>query len=65
MMPVDTNILIFDLKPQISGADFEKKLLQNDIKIAAFGKQTIRFVTHMDFTDEMLERVEKVLKGIR
>jgi threonine aldolase len=65
VMPVDTNILIFDLKPQISGAEFEKKLLENKIKIAAFGKQTIRFVTHMDFTDEMLEKVEKVLKGIR
>lgn len=65
ILPVDTNILIFDINPKISGADFEKTLFDNQIKIAAFGKQTIRFVTHMDFTDDMLEMLEKVLKTIR
>lgn len=65
ILPVDSNILIFDINPKISGAEFEKKLFDNQIKIAAFGKQTIRFVTHMDFTDEMLERLEKVLRSIQ
>lgn len=65
ILPVDSNIVIFDIDTKISGADFEKKLLENNIKIAAFGKQTIRFVTHMDFTDEMLEKTEKVLKSIQ
>lgn len=65
ILPVDTNILIFDINPKISGADFEKKLADKNIKIAAFGKQTIRFVTHMDFTDEMLSDLEKVLKSIQ
>jgi len=65
ILPVDSNIVIFDIDTKISVADFEKKLLENNIKIAAFGKQTIRFVTHMDFTDEMLERTEKVLKSIQ
>lgn len=64
ILPVDTNILIFNLTSKISGADFEKKLADKKIKIAAFGKQTIRMVTHMDFTDDMLMEVEKVLKGI-
>lgn len=65
ILPVDSNIVIFDIDTKISGADFEKKLLENNIKIAAFGKQTIRFVTHMDFTDDMLEKTEKVLKSIQ
>lgn len=65
ILPVDSNIVIFDIDTKISGAEFEKKLLENNIKIAAFGKQTIRFVTHMDFTDEMLEKTEKVLKSIQ
>lgn len=65
IMPVDTNILIFEINPKISGSDFEKKLFENNIKISAFGKQTIRFVTHMDFTDDMLIQVEKVLKSIQ
>ena len=65
ILPVDSNIVIFDIDTKISGADFEKKLLENNIKIAAFGKQTIRFVTHMDFNDAMLEKTEQVLKSIR
>ncbi|MBP7808734.1 MAG: aminotransferase class I/II-fold pyridoxal phosphate-dependent enzyme [Bacteroidia bacterium] len=65
ILPVDTNILIFDINPKISSLDFEKKLAENDIKMAAFGKQTVRFVTHLDFTDEMLGRLEKVLKSIQ
>ncbi len=65
ILPVDTNILIFDINPKISSLDFEKKLAENNIKMAAFGKQTVRFVTHLDFTDEMLGRLEKVLKSIQ
>lgn len=65
ILPVDTNILIFDINPKISSLDFEKKLAENNIKMAAFGKQTVRFVTHLDFTDEMLGQLEKVLKSIQ
>jgi threonine aldolase len=65
IMPVDTNILIFDINPKLSSVDFEKKLADNDIKMSAFGKQTVRFVTHLDFTDDMLGKLEKVLKSIQ
>jgi threonine aldolase len=65
ILPVDTNILIFDINPKISSADFEKKLAENNIRMAAFGKQTVRFVTHLDFTDDMLGQLEKVLKSIQ
>jgi len=64
VLSVDTNILIFNLTGKISGAGFEKKLLEKNIKVVAFGKQTIRMVTHMDFTDDMLLEVEKVLKSL-
>lgn len=65
ILPVDTNILIFDVNPKLNSLDFEKKLAENGIKMSAFGKQTVRFVTHLDFTDEMLEKLEKVLKSIQ
>lgn len=65
ILPVETNILIFDLNKKISGSEFESKLKENNVKIAAFGKQTIRFVTHLDFTDDMLEKLEKILKSIQ
>ncbi|MCW3077923.1 MAG: Threonine aldolase [Bacteroidetes bacterium] len=65
ILPVYTNIIIFNLKKdKYTGAEFEKKLSEKNIKIAAFGKQTIRFVTHLDFTNEMLEQTIKVLKGM-
>ncbi|MDP3556829.1 MAG: GntG family PLP-dependent aldolase [Bacteroidota bacterium] len=65
VLPVYTNIIIFNLKSEIiTGEAFEKKLLDNNIKIAAFGKHTIRMVTHLDFDDAMLDRTIEVLKSI-
>ena len=63
--PVYTNIIIFHLrKEMMTGDDFEKKLAQQNIKVSAFGKQTLRMVTHLDFTDEMLERTIQVLNAL-
>ena len=62
MMPVDTNIIIFNLTDKYTAVSFEEALKPYHIKLAAFGKQTIRFVTHLDFTDDMLEIVLDVLK---
>ena len=63
-LPVDTNIIIFNLSPNLKLEVFESKLKEQGIKMSAFGKQTVRFVTHLDFTDEMLKKLESVLKGI-
>jgi threonine aldolase len=63
-LPVDTNIIIFNLSPNLKLEVFESKLKEQGIKMSAFGKQTVRFVTHLDFTDEMLMKLESVLKGI-
>ncbi|MES2761390.1 MAG: GntG family PLP-dependent aldolase [Bacteroidota bacterium] len=62
VMPVDTNIVIFDLNDKYTAAAFEEKLQPFDIKVSVFGKQTVRFVTHLDFTDDMLTKVIDVLK---
>jgi threonine aldolase len=64
VLPVDTNIVIFNLTDKYTAVTFEEALKPFDIKLAAFGKQTIRFVTHLDFTDEMLEKVIEVLKKL-
>jgi threonine aldolase len=62
VLPVDTNILIFNLKEYVNPEQFLQKLADKNIKAVSFGKQAIRFVTHLDFTDDMLMEVEKVLK---
>jgi len=63
-LPVDTNIIIFNMNEKMKPETFIQKLAKNNIKATGFGKQAIRFVTHLDFTDEMLEKVEKTLKNI-
>jgi threonine aldolase len=64
VLPVDTNIIIFNLNDKMVPEEFVKKLAAHDIKATGFGKQAIRFVTHLDFNDEMLEKTEKVLMSI-
>jgi threonine aldolase len=64
VLPVETNIVIFNLTDTYTAASFEEALKPYNIKLAAFGKQTIRFVTHLDFTDEMLAKVIEVLKTL-
>ena len=64
IMPVDTNIVIFNLTDKYTAASFDEALKPYDIKSSAFGKQTVRFVTHLDFTDDMLMKVIEVLRKL-
>lgn len=64
VMPVETNIIIFTLNNRYQAADFVAKLRSENIVCSAFGVQKIRFVTHLDFTDSMLEKVIEVLKDL-
>jgi threonine aldolase len=62
VFPIQTNIVIFKLDEKMPSATFLKILADNEILAVQFGKQYIRFVSHLDFTDEMLMEVEKVFK---
>ncbi len=64
VMPVDTNVVIFNLKEDYTAASFDEKMKPFGIKTSAFGKHTVRLVTHLDFTDDMLDKVVDVLKKI-
>lgn len=63
--PVQTNILIFKLKDKIKDTVFIDELNKNNIRALIFGPQTIRFVTHLDFTEKMLQTVKDVLVSIK
>lgn len=60
--PVQTNLVFFSLKPSMPADVFLNKLRENDIHAMALAPQQVRFVTHLDITDEMMVKVEKVLK---
>jgi len=63
--PVQTNIIIFELKKGISTEIFINKLLQHKIKAVSIGPGLIRFVTHLDYTEKMQIKVIEVLKNLK
>ena len=62
--PVKTNILIFDVKSPYTADSFLEKLKENGILASPFGPQTVRFVTHLDFTEKMKTKVIEVLREL-
>lgn len=62
--PVQSNIVIFDLKAPWTAESYLARLAEEGIKASAFGPQTVRFVTHLDVTAEMIDQVVKVIASI-
>jgi threonine aldolase len=59
LFPVDTNIVIIRLAADVSEAEYVQKLAAQGILAVAFGKNLVRFVTHLDLTDDHLEEMKK------
>ncbi len=64
VIPVQTNLVFFSLKPSMPVDKFLSKLRENDIYAMALAPQQVRFVTHLDITDEMMEKVAGVLSSM-
>ena len=62
--PIETNIIIFELEDDVDENAFIQNLTDNDIKIIGMGGGKLRIVTHLDYTNEMHERVLNVLKKL-
>lgn len=62
--PVQTNIVIFDVKPPFTAASFLAKLAENGIKASPFGPQTVRLVTHLDVSEDMIDYAMAILAKI-
>ncbi len=67
VMPVETNIIIFQLVPDMPAQQFVERLRAQNIRCVAIGPDQVRMVTHLDISDEMigytvqvLERLDKV-----
>jgi len=52
VLPVETNIVIVRLIDGITNTDYLAKLKEQGILAVAFGPQLVRFVTHLDLTDD-------------
>lgn len=65
VMPVDTNIIIFELTPSVTPEKFLNAMQEHQVKALAFSATEIRMVTHLDFDDKMLDKTIEVLKKLR
>ncbi|WP_018477759.1 threonine aldolase family protein [Pontibacter roseus] len=64
VLPVETNIVIFQLNDRYKDAEFVAALAEQGIRASSFGPQMIRFVTHLDVSDEMQQHVLQVLHSL-
>jgi threonine aldolase len=66
--PIETNILIFEVKPTINEQVLLDKLKQKGISISSMGHGKLRMVTHLDYREVMhgyvLETLNKLEFGI-
>lgn len=58
---VDTNIVIIRLHENLSEKEYVKHLFEKGILAVPFGKGLVRFVTHLDFTDDHLSEMQRIL----
>ena len=65
VMPIDTNILIFKTIPGLTAITMVEKLAAQNLLCMDFDKQSIRMVTHLNFTDEMLEEALRIIENLR
>ncbi|MFZ1691614.1 MAG: GntG family PLP-dependent aldolase [Flavobacteriales bacterium] len=64
VMPVDTNIVIYDLKDGRSAKEHAAQLEEKGIRCFAIGPQQIRMVTHLDITADDVDRTIAALNTI-
>ncbi|HKK75842.1 MAG TPA: GntG family PLP-dependent aldolase [Saprospiraceae bacterium] len=62
--PVRSNIVIFDVKAPRTAASFIDQLARHNIMASPFGPQTVRLVTHLDLSGEMIEKTLEVLRKL-
>ncbi|MBC7888424.1 MAG: aminotransferase class I/II-fold pyridoxal phosphate-dependent enzyme [Ferruginibacter sp.] len=64
IMPVETNILIFELKESFTAKSFEEELARSGILSIAISPSQVRMVTHLDITPEMVKTLLAVIKAL-
>ena len=62
--PIETNIVIFNVIDTINEQDFISRFHDAGISLISMGYGKLRMVTHLDFTEEMLEMVVKTIENI-
>lgn len=64
LFPVATNIVLYQLQDTVPLDQYIARLAEAGVRVAPFGKQTVRMVTHLDFTDAHLDELLPILTRI-
>lgn len=64
ILPVETNIIIFEVKGRFTAPDLVSILQRSNILAIAISPTQIRFVVHLDITQSMIEDTLNVLKAL-
>jgi threonine aldolase len=62
--PLETNIVILKIDPDFGIEKLLNLLKSKGLLAVPFGKNEIRLVTHLDYTDSMLEKSEGIISSI-
>jgi threonine aldolase len=65
VLPVETNIVIFTLNDSVSAELFLQTLRTHGVQAGAMGRQTIRFVFHLDVSDDQMNVLLQTLRSVR
>lgn len=63
VLPVETNIVVFELARKVNIEEFINHLKRNEIWAFQVGPKSVRFVTHMDLPTETPERIKQALES--
>ncbi|GEO08474.1 low-specificity L-threonine aldolase [Segetibacter aerophilus] len=64
ILPVETNIIIFEVSGRIHPVEFVEKMRENEIRVTAISKTQVRIVLHLDVTKEMVSKTIKVIEQL-
>ncbi len=63
ILPVETNILIFELVDRYSAGEFAAELDKFGVKVIPISAKQVRMVTHLDVSPEMVANLISVIKS--
>ena len=64
VLPIETNIIIFETSGMATASEIVGKLKQKNILCYAIAPDRVRFVVHLDITEKMVDKTIEIIKAI-
>jgi threonine aldolase len=64
ILPVETNIVIFEVKGRLTPKEFAAILQKHNIRTIAISPTQVRMVVHLDITPEMVQQTINLIQSL-